>query len=505
MRTNSLVYCPLPARKVVEGDAVGPCGKYSECARHWVGEPSSPRHGAPNESSGREGRNPKNWRAGECPQVARYGWTQWQGVLRRGSGARHVPCLRRRHARDLGNGQMTLATINHTPRRSCAWVFAACSALECQPSAPPVTLPHALLDPAGPAASAIEQPARAGAAPLSLEHWRHMVSTLSLPGASSSPGYVCQNGSYLQVAKSLVARAPADGVYIGVGQDENLSYIALTRPVLALVVGSNHDQLLLQLMYKALFEIAADRQAFLVGLLGADGSELRPASPDDRLSLLMDRVGRLPRTEASFESAHRAIQRRVVSFGLDLGPDANSKLRDVHQAFFRRGLELRHAPNDRTGNPETFPTLRTVLESVSPDGAVRSFLGTSAYFDSVRRLHASNRIVPLVGTLPDALPVVAAFLRQRSLEVGVVHVSSTELAIATPQAFAKWTRSLATLPKSKGALFIRAYLHQGKPHPAQMPGQVGATVLVPMRVFDEVFAGKSEATYYDLCTVGVLP
>jgi hypothetical protein len=72
-----------------------------------------------------------------------------------------------------------------------------------------------------------------------------------------------------QLTKSV---APG-GVYLGVGPEQNFTYIAAVRPKIAFIVDIRREILLEHLMYKALFEISKDRAEFVSRLF----SRKRPA------------------------------------------------------------------------------------------------------------------------------------------------------------------------------------------------------------------------------------
>jgi hypothetical protein len=59
------------------------------------------------------------------------------------------------------------------------------------------------------------------------------------------------------------------GAYLGVGPDQNFSYIADIRPAVAFIVDIRRDNLLLHLLFKALFADAGTRVEYLAGLLEA--------------------------------------------------------------------------------------------------------------------------------------------------------------------------------------------------------------------------------------------
>src|SRR5678809_849042 len=78
---------------------------------------------------------------------------------------------------------------------------------------------------------------------------------------------------FARVVPDLIARTKPSGVYLGVGPEQNFTYIAAIRPKIAFIPDIRRGNLDLQLMYKALFELSADRADFVSRLF----SRKRPA------------------------------------------------------------------------------------------------------------------------------------------------------------------------------------------------------------------------------------
>src|SRR5262249_43809833 len=75
------------------------------------------------------------------------------------------------------------------------------------------------------------------------------------------------------VIPDLVAKTKPGNVYLGVGPEQNYTYMVATRPRFAVLFDIRRGNLDLQLMYKAIFEIAKDRAEFVSMLF----SKPRPA------------------------------------------------------------------------------------------------------------------------------------------------------------------------------------------------------------------------------------
>src|SRR4029077_3119097 len=95
--------------------------------------------------------------------------------------------------------------------------------------------------------------------------------------------------SYLHVIPALREAGGMGGMggaYLGVGPDQNFSYIAATRPSVAFIIDVRRDNLLLQVLFKALFEISDTRGQYLGHLFGR---RLQPP-PDQWRPAPLDRI-----------------------------------------------------------------------------------------------------------------------------------------------------------------------------------------------------------------------
>ena len=111
------------------------------------------------------------------------------------------------------------------------------------------------------------------------------IEALSEPGGYfDTDNLISNERSYLQVLPDARAAGVAAASYIGVGPDQNFSYIARLRPPIAFIVDIRRDNLLLHLLFKAVFEQARTRIEYLALLV-------RPADARQRRALA-NRSGR---------------------------------------------------------------------------------------------------------------------------------------------------------------------------------------------------------------------
>ena len=88
------------------------------------------------------------------------------------------------------------------------------------------------------------------------EFWK-LVNDLSEPnGFFRSDNLLSNESTFQYVVPDLMRVARPGRVYLGVGPEQNFTYIAATRPAMVFIVDIRRGNLELQLMYKALFELS---------------------------------------------------------------------------------------------------------------------------------------------------------------------------------------------------------------------------------------------------------
>src|SRR5262249_51372337 len=125
------------------------------------------------------------------------------------------------------------------------------------------------------ALSSLAQAAELPTAVADQEFWR-MVAEFSETGGVVQAGFMLDEDSVQFVIPTLKQTTRRGGVYIGVGPEQNFTYIAAIRPRMAFVLDIRRDNMLEHLLYKALFELSSDRADFLSRLF----SRKRPQGLD---------------------------------------------------------------------------------------------------------------------------------------------------------------------------------------------------------------------------------
>jgi hypothetical protein len=303
---------------------------------------------------------------------------------------------------------------------------------------------------------------------LSDQHfWQLIVDISESDGHFEDENFVSNETGYQRVMQRLQAAVQPGGVYVGVGPEQNFSYIAALRPKMAFVVDVRRQNMIEHLMYKALFELSEDRADFLSRLF----SRRRPPG--------IDRHSNVAELFQSFGTAHtdkqlfdetlarmRDVLVRQHRFGLSTGDEA--ALRKVFTAFYEGGPNIRYVFRGTAELHPTYAQLMTAIEG----GRNWSYLGSSDSFDYIRTMQRRNLIVPVVGDFagPKALRALGAYVRQRAGTVNVFYVSNVEAYLFRAGTWKTFYENVSTLPVPDSGVFVRTFFGAtARECPAQRP------------------------------------
>lgn len=196
-----------------------------------------------------------------------------------------------------------------------------------------------------------------------------------------------------QIFSMLRGSGVAGDVFLGVGPEQNYTYIAAIRPRMAFIIDIRRQAVMQHLMFKAMFELSRDRADFVSLLF----SKPRPEGVGDSVSV--EQLWSAFRAVRSDSGMAKATYARVLDLltkthGFDLDEQERAQLRHVFDAFQHYGpsITTRGPPGMRGG---TFMTLTGF--SVDTAGEARSFLSSAENFGIVKTLHDRNLIVPVSG------------------------------------------------------------------------------------------------------------
>ena len=288
-------------------------------------------------------------------------------------------------------------------------------------------------------------------AALSDAAFRDLMASLAEPAGSftHSDNLVSNEAHVTYTAPALAA---AGGVYIGVGPEQNFSYIAALRPAMAFIIDVRAENRSLHLLYKALFEISADRADFVFRLFSREA----PADLARRTSVegLFARCASAPARLHLRDATLAAVTHRLTEVrGLPLSARDLEWMEFALAAFHADGPDIHYArsrPEDAPG-----PSYRTLMTTPDVFGEHGSFLATEESFAFIKGLHERNMIVPVVGDFggTHAVREAGAYVRQHRQVVRGFYASNVEVYLNRVKA-AHFCANLASLPVNRWTVFI---------------------------------------------------
>lgn len=326
------------------------------------------------------------------------------------------------------------------------------------------------------------------------------VAALSEPGGYfDTDNLISNEASYLHVMGELQALGIGGGAYLGVGPGQNFSYIAQIKPDIAIIVDIRRDNLLQQLLYKALFELAGDRAEYLGLLLARPAPiHLTTETPVERIVAHFDSV---PVDSVFLAAARERIRERLDDYGVRLSETDLATIERFHSTFAEAGLALRFRSFGRA--PQYYyPTLRDLVLERDREGRQASYLASEEAFQVVRELQLEDRIIPVVGDLggEQALPAIARYLAEREEPLSAFYTSNVEFYLANDGTLDDFLANLRLFPLAPNAVIIRSLFRT--PHPQSVPGYASTQLLQDI---DALLAAAAEGRitgYYDLLMAG---
>ena len=287
-------------------------------------------------------------------------------------------------------------------------------------------------------------------------------------GAFHSDNFTSNEANYATVAAILAKSGPHGGAYLGVGPEQNFNYIAAIRPAIAVIFDIRRQAVMQHLLFKALFEMSANRTEFISNLFSVP----LPAhvAPDVAVDALWQQFPLVAGEDRARLAANLALIESLLTktHGFALSPEDIASLEYVYEAFFRLGPAINYAgfaPGLSTGNTN-FVKLTSAMDA---SGVPRGFLGTDEQYQFVKSLEARNLVVPVQADFggPKALRAVGDWLRAHDLRVSAFYISNVEQYLFNPRMPAApggreinggWQAfydNLATLPADESTVLLR--------------------------------------------------
>ena len=320
---------------------------------------------------------------------------------------------------------------------------------------------------------------------ISAAEFSRLVRDLSEDGGYfRSDNFTSNETSYLHVVDKLRELGASGGAYIGVGPEQNFTYIAKVRPRIAFIIDIRRQAMIQHLMFKAIFQLAPDRAHYLSLLLSKPLPKDKYPAADAPVSDMLAFIQKTPADERAYAANLAAIRKTIgEDFKVQLTEADQASLDFVYTNFRNDGLDIAYRMEGMRGG--WFPTLKELIEQPDQHGKLGNFLASKDDYDFVRAMHGRNLIIPVVGDFAGkkALASIGDYLHKNGYVVSAFYTSNVEQYLFQNGVFAGFADNVRKLPINEKSLFIRAVPNTRFLHPAQVAGHRITTLLQQMTVF----------------------
>jgi hypothetical protein len=333
-----------------------------------------------------------------------------------------------------------------------------------------------------------------------------MILRLSEPGGYfDSDNLISNETSYLHVLDGMRRLKVQGGAYIGVGPDQNFSYIAAVRPNIAFMMDIRRDNLLEHLLFKSLFAMSRNRTEYLCLLFGKPFPRDVERWGGKSIREIVDYIDATPTDADLADSTQSAISQRVRRFGLTLSALDLETIARIRDAFVRDSLDLRYSSIGRAPRPY-HPAYRQLLLERDRAGRQANYLASEDAFQFLKSMQTRDLIVPVVGNAAGdhALTAIGALITERGEKVSTFYISNVEQYLIRDGGFAQFAENVKRLPRDKRSVIIRSFFGvgygygMGGSHPLNVAGHYSTQILQTLDAFVSTYESGGVRSYYDL-------
>jgi hypothetical protein len=289
-------------------------------------------------------------------------------------------------------------------------------------------------------------------------------------GFFRSDNLLSNETSFQYVIPELLKTAKQGRVYMGVGPEQNFTYIAALKPAMAIIIDIRHGNLDVHLMYKALFELSKDRPDFVSRLF----SRKRPSGLTTRstASEIFSAYQTADGSKELYEENLKAVEDVLMKkHGFPLTSGDLEGIRWALGNYYRFGPSINYNSSLSTSVPPAIVgaiggnrggsngvTYASLMMADDGRGQYRSYLANEENFAFVKDLEARNLVVPVVGDFggDKAIRAVARYLKSIDAMVSAFYLSNVEQFLVQEDKWGIFCSSAATLPFDETTFFIRS-------------------------------------------------
>ena len=308
------------------------------------------------------------------------------------------------------------------------------------------------------------------------QFWSLSKDSSEQDGFFRSDNLLSNETTFQYIIPGLLKTAKAGRVYLGVGPEQNFTYMAALKPSMAFIIDIRHGNLDVQLLYKALFELSRDRADFVGHLFSRkrpDGLTTK-STVDEIFRAYLNAEGSQPLYEANLKTVEELLTKKH-NFPLSSG-DLDG-VRWALSNYYQFGPSISYNSSLSSNVPPAIVganggnrfggggvTYGGLMMSDDGNGKEWSYLASEESFTFLKDLESRNMVVPVVGDFGGnkAIRAVATYVKGVGGQVSAFYLSNVEQFLVQDGKWDRFCLSVASLPIDETSMFIRSGAGRGR-------------------------------------------
>jgi len=289
-------------------------------------------------------------------------------------------------------------------------------------------------------------------------------------GFFRSDNLLSNETSFQYIIPELLKGTKQGRVYMGVGPEQNFTYIAALKPSMAIIIDIRHGNLDVHLMYKALFELSKDRSEFVSRLFSRKRATNLTAksSATELFEAYLAAEGSKEMYEENLKAIDDVLTKK---HGFALSQGDLDGIRWALSNYYQFGPSINYSSSLSANVPPTIVgaiggnrggnngvTYASLMMSEDGHGQYRSYLANEENFAYVKDMESRNLIIPVVGDFGGNKAIRAAgrYLKSIDAMVSTFYLSNVEQFLVQDNKWDTFCSSVMTLPIDESSYFIRS-------------------------------------------------
>jgi hypothetical protein len=339
------------------------------------------------------------------------------------------------------------------------------------------------------------------------QFWKLSAESSEPDGEFRSDNLLSNETSFQWVINDLLRASKEGRVYMGVGPEQNFTYIAALKPAMVFIVDIRRGNLDLHLMYKALFELSNDRADFVSRLF----SRKRPAglTRESTAAQIFGAISAEDGKKELYQENLKAIEDHLMTtHGFPLSEGDREGIAWALSNFYLHGPSISYNSSLSTGIPPFVVGANrggfgrgggnnvdyfSLMTATDERGQSRSYLANEENFGFLKDLQTRNLLIPVVGDFGGgkAIRAVAQYLKDTGAMISAFYLSNVEQYLTQDGKWEPFCFNVATLPLDENSMFIRS--GRGGPNTISQFGAGGVQNSSIAPILSEVAACRPSA------------